>query len=51
MSKYHASQKLWRVVKERDEYYYEIRLTGGVLIDRIKIEEPALSYLKQEGII
>lgn len=50
MNKYAASQKLWRVIKERDEYYYEIKLSG-VVIDRIRVEDPALSYLKQERII
>lgn len=47
MNKYQSSQKLWRITKELDTYYYEIKLKGTV-IDRIKIEEPALSYLKRE---
>lgn len=47
---YTSSQKLWRVVQERDDFYYEIKL-AGVVIDRIKIEEPALSYLEQEGLL
>jgi len=50
MSEYPASQKLWRISRSLDGYYYEIKL-AGVVIDRIKIEEPALRYLKQEGII
>ena len=50
MSKYPSSQKLWRVIKEPNGYYYEIRL-AGVVIDRIKVEYPALSTLKMEGII
>ena len=45
-----SSQKLWRITKERDEYYYEIKLSG-VVIDRIRIEEPAISYLKKEEVI
>lgn len=45
MSKYLASQKLWKVVKERDGYYYHIKLKGEV-IDRIRIEEPTLSFLE-----
>ena len=49
-SKYLSNQKLWRVVKERDEYIYEIRLAGST-VDRIKVEEPALKYLKKEGVI
>lgn len=47
MSNYHASQKLWRVVKELDDYYYEIRL-AGIIVDRVKIEHPALKYLKSK---
>ena len=47
---YLASQKLWRIIKERDEYYYEIRLSGNT-IDRIHIDEPALSFLKEKGVI
>lgn len=50
MNRYASSQKLWRIVHERDDYYYEIKL-AGVVIDRIKIEEPALSYLEQEGLL
>ena len=50
MSNIPSSQKLWRIVKVRDEYYYELRL-AGVTIDRIKIDEPAFSYLKREGLI
>lgn len=47
MSSYNSSQKLWRVIKERDDYYYEIRL-AGVTIDRIRIEYPALKFLKEK---
>lgn len=50
MSKYLSNQKLWRVIKERDDYYYEIKLAGEV-VDRLKIESPSLEYLKKEGII
>lgn len=50
MNKYLANQKLWRIIKERDEYYYEIRL-AGTIIDRIRIEYPALKYLKENGVI
>lgn len=48
--KYTASQKLWKVVKERGEYYYEVKLRGEV-IDRIRIEEPTLSIMKELGLI
>lgn len=50
MSKYPSSVKLWRIIKERDNYYYEIKLAGGV-VDRIKVEEPAISYFKNKGVI
>lgn len=50
MSNYLSNQKLWRIVKERDDYYYEIKLAGGI-VDRIKVEEPAISYFKEKGVI
>lgn len=50
MPNYTSAQKLWRIKQERDSFYYEIRL-AGVVIDNIKIEEPALKYLKKEGLI
>ena len=50
MSNYKSNQKLWRIVKEPDNYYYEIKL-AGMVIDRIKVEYPALATLKKEGII
>ena len=48
--KYLSNQKLWRVVKERNNFYYEIKLKGEV-VDRIMIDEPALSFLKKEEVI
>lgn len=50
MSEYPASQKLWRISRSLDGFYYEIKL-AGVVIDRIKIEEPTLTYLKQEKLL
>jgi hypothetical protein len=50
MSDYPASQKLWRISRSLDGFYYEIKL-AGVVIDRLKIEEPTLTFLKQEGVI
>jgi hypothetical protein len=50
LSKYLSNQKLWRITKERDTYYYEIRL-AGTTIDRLPIEYPVLKYLKKEGVI
>lgn len=50
MSKYPSNVKLWRIIKERGEYYYEIKLTGDI-VDRIKMEEPAITYFKNKGVI
>lgn len=50
MSNYLSNQKLWKVVKERGEYYYEVKLAGEI-IDRIRIEEPTLSILRKAGLI
>lgn len=50
MSKYLANQKLWKIIKEPNGYYYVIRLSG-IVVDRIKIEEPALSFFKSEGLL
>lgn len=47
---YLANQKLWKIIKEPTGYYYEIKL-AGMVIDRIKIEYPALSVLKEEKVI
>ena len=47
---YLSNQKLWRIVKEPHGYYYEIKL-AGMVIDRIKIEEPALTTMFKEGLI
>ena len=48
--KYLANQKLWKIIKEPSGYYYEIKL-AGMVIDRIKVEYPALAELKKEGVI
>lgn len=48
--RYLSNQKLWRIVKEANGYYYEIKL-AGMIIDRIKIEYPALATLKKEELI
>lgn len=48
--KYLSNQKLWRIVREPNGYYYEIKL-AGVIVDRIKIEYPAINILKEEGLI
>ena len=45
--KYIANPKLWKIIKEPTGYYYEIKL-AGMVIDRVKIDEPALSLLKDE---
>ena len=45
-----ASKRLWSIRKGYDGFYYEVR-ANGVIIDRIRIEEPALSIMKKEGLI
>ena len=50
MPKYLSNQKLWRIIKERDNYYYEIKL-DGVIVDRLRVDEPALGYFKKEGVL
>ena len=47
---YLSNQKLWRIVKEPDGYYYEIKL-AGMVIDRLKIDYPAIGTLKKEGLL
>lgn len=47
---YTSSQKLWRVIVEPSGYYYEIRL-AGMVVDRVKIDEPTIKILKNEGVI
>jgi hypothetical protein len=43
-----ASKKLWRISKEANGFYYEIKL-DGIVIDRIKVEEPVLKILKERN--
>ena len=50
MTKYLSNQKLWRIIKERNNYYYEIKLAGEV-IDRVAILEPTITYLKDKGLL
>ena len=50
MSSYTSSQKLWRIIKQPDGYYYEIRL-AGMVIDRMRVEHPAIAVLNKEGLI
>lgn len=50
MSYIPSSKKLWKIVKEPNGYYYEIKY-DGMVIDRLKIDYPALAELKKIGII
>ena len=47
---YKSCQKLWKIEKERGEYYYIVKLKGEI-IDRIRIEEPTVSIVKKVGLI
>ena len=48
--KYPSSKKLWRVAKQSDGYFYEIKLAGTV-IGRMAIPEDTLKLLISEGVI
>lgn len=43
-----SSRKLWRITKSYGEYYFEIKYDGEV-IDRIRIEQPAITFLESHG--
>ena len=43
-----ASRKLWKIEQCFDGYYYIIKL-NGIIIDRVRIEQPALHILKEKG--
>lgn len=45
-----SSKLLWRITYYLGQPYYEIKLDGEV-IDRFKIEEPAVSFLKSKGML
>ena len=48
--KYLSNQKLWRIIREPEGYFYEIKL-GGMVVDRIKVEGKALGVLHNEEVI
>lgn len=50
MKNYPSSQKLWRIVKDVNGYYYEIKL-AGMVVDRVRVEHPAIAVFKKEGVI
>lgn len=50
MTKYLTTHKLWKIIKQPGGYYYEIKL-AGLIIDRVKIDQPAFEYLKKKGLI
>lgn len=50
MTRYTSSQKLWKIIEEPTGYFYEIKL-HGIIIDRVKIEEPTITNLKAMDII
>ena len=43
-----SSKKLWKIIRQPEGYYYEIRM-AGVILDRVRVEEPALHILKDKG--
>ena len=50
MSNYKSAEKLWRLVNERNVYYYEIKLKGMV-IDRIPVSQDAFILLRDKGVL
>ena len=47
MSEYLPRQKLWKLIKEPDGYYYEIKL-AGVIVDRLKVPDNSKLKLVME---
>lgn len=45
---YLSNQKLWRIIKQPDGYYYEIKL-AGMVVDRFKI--PKDSAITGYGVV
>lgn len=50
MQRYKSNQKLWKVVREVDGYYYEIKL-AGMVIDRIKISDNVINIMQSENLL
>lgn len=50
MTSYLSNQKLWRIIKEPDGYYYEIKL-AGMVIDRFKIPDTSRLQISVPGLI
>ena len=48
MKQYKPCQRLWKIARDPEGYYYEIKL-GGIVIDRIRVEQPALGVLERSG--
>lgn len=44
MSKFLSNQKLWKIVRQPDALFYEIK-AGGLVIDRVKIENNKVKEL------
>lgn len=42
MPKYQQSQHIWKVIRQVDGYYYELRV-GGIVIARYKLTDDELS--------
>ena len=50
MSKYLSNQKLWKIERTTEGYFYVIKLKGTT-IERIPIDYNSLQYLEKEGVI
>ena len=49
-NKYPSNTRLWRVCRDLDGYYFELKLAGTV-VDRFDIDDQTVRMLRQEGII
>ena len=48
--KYLSNQKLWSISKQRDQYFYELKL-AGTIIERIPIPEESIYFLQEHQLI
>lgn len=49
-NKYPSNKRLWRVGRDLDGYYFEIKL-GGMVVDRFDIDEQTVQMLRREGVV
>lgn len=47
-TKFKSNQKLWRIVKTIDGYYYILKLAGRV-VSQVKLKEEEIKFFKEIG--